>query len=300
MAERNLTSAASALLLRNDAERIASLRNFPFVFYDKANRIRDRLSELLDQPRSHRPQSMLIAGATNNGKTMLVNKFLSSRPIDNDPKANRSEAKVLYIQMPPVPDQRQFYLSILQKLECPVRTTTALGGLQSLTMKILETVNTKMLIIDEIHNIYAGRFEQQRAFLNILRYISNEHHINIVCCGIENSVRALQYDEQLANRFEHWTLPRWGFNDTSRKLLATLETTLPLRHQSHLANPDTMRCIISLSEGTIGEIARLITSAAQRAIATQRERIDVELVGELGWVPPSQRRREAERVLGLS
>ncbi|MET3712661.1 hypothetical protein ABIC65_003379 [Sphingomonas trueperi] len=299
MTQRKLSRAASKLLSSSNEVRIASLCQMPFIQYDLATRIRDRLSEILAQPHSHRPRSMLIAGATNNGKTMLVSKFVAAQPINKDPAAEATLVEVLYVQMPPVPDQRQFYLSILRKLDCPVRSTASLGTLQALTMKILSVVKTKMIVIDEIHNIFAGRFEQQRSFLNVLRFISNENSISLVCCGIEISVRALQYDEQLANRFEHWALPKWGYNDLSRRLLATMESTLPLHNASQLADRANMQLIISLSEGTIGEIGHLVSAAAHRAILTGKEKIDADLLAELSWIPPSQRRREAERVLGL-
>lgn len=300
MHDRRLTIRARELLQECDATRIEAVQTFPFVQYSIAKRIRKRLDELLAQPRSLRPASMLIAGPTNNGKTMLVNKFKEAYPLVDDPASLSLDAQVLYLQMPPSPEPRQFYLAILRALNSPVRTTAVLSHLQSQTVRLLTIAKVKILIIDEIHNILGGRFEQQRSFLNLLRYLSNENQIHIVCCGIPTAVRALQSDEQLANRFEHWALPRWRNDDSTRKLLNTIEMTLPLKFESNISKSDCMGRILGLSEGTIGEIMRLLSAAAQEAISTGHELIDVDLLDKMQWIPPSERRQAAERVLGLS
>ena len=40
-----------------------------------------------------------------------------------------------------------------------------------------------MLVIDELHNILAGCHDQQREFLNVLRFLGNELKIRIVGVG---------------------------------------------------------------------------------------------------------------------
>lgn len=298
-AERRLTPAARQLLDASDAERLAALKNQPFVSYPTAKRIRDRLEGLLTERRTHRPASLLIAGATNNGKTMLVQKFVNAHPFVNKPDADALEAQVIYLQMPPTPDPRQLFLAILDRLDAPVRRTAALAQLQSQALKLLILTKVKIVVIDEIHNIHAGRYNQQRGFLNLLRYISNELQVNLVCCGISTAAQALQSDEQLANRFEHWPLPKWRPDNQTSSLLNTIEMTLPLREESNLSDSPILNRIVALSEGTIGEIFRLISLAAAEAIMSGNEKIDADLLDKLRWIPPGNRRQAAERALGL-
>ncbi len=295
---RELTATAQGLLSCSDTERISSLAREPFVSYGTAKRILTRMDALLQSPRSHRPASMLIAGATNNGKTMLVRRFTDANPPVFEDDADAISCPVLYIQMPPTPDARQFYLAILQKLNVPIQRTAVLSHVQAQTLKICRIVGLKVLIIDEIHNIHGGRIEQQRQFLNLLRYISNELEIHLIGCGLASALRALQSDEQLTNRFEHWPLPIWRGDKACRVLFNTIESTLPLRQRSSLSETDTMERILGLSGGTIGEIVRLIREAAETAIRSGAERIDTDLLDGLGWVPPEDRRRAAEAVLG--
>jgi len=61
-----------------------------------------------------------------------------------------------------------------------------------------------------------------------------------------------------------------------------------------------MQQILRLSEGSIGEIVRLISTAATEAIRSGKERIDASLLDELRWIAPGDRRQVAERALGLA
>jgi len=296
--ERRLTPATQAIIDAPASIRLEALKAQPFVAYATAKRISARLEELLNSAKSHRPASMLISGPTNNGKTMLVNRFINLHPVDDDPTADAITAKVLYVQMPPTPDPRQFYTSLLDRLNAPIRRTSILSQLQSQTLRLFEAIGLKVLIIDELHNMHSGRIEQQRAFLNLLRYISNERQIHLVGCGLITAVRALQSDEQLSNRFEHWPLPKWTSENGTRALLNTLEMTLPLKQESSLSGAGLMGRILALSGGTIGEIVRLVTAAAEEAIQSGAERIDLPLIDGLQWIPPDERRRAAELSLG--
>lgn len=84
-----------------------------------------------------------------------------------------------------------------------------------------------------------------------------------------------------------------------KALLNTIETVLPLQKQSGLSDPELINRIVGLSEGTIGEIVRLILSAACEAIRSGQEFVDNVLIDELRWIPPSERRTAAEHVLGV-
>ncbi|MHB8461027.1 MAG: hypothetical protein ACYDA1_00120 [Vulcanimicrobiaceae bacterium] len=48
-----------------------------------------------------------------------------------------------------------------------------------------------------------------------------------------------------------------------------------------------------MSEGTIGEIATVLTKAAVLAVETKHEQIDAKLLDKIDYVTPSQRKRRA-------
>jgi hypothetical protein len=60
---------------------------------------------------------------------------------------------------------------------------------------------------------------------------------------------------------------------------------------------DMARYLLARSEGTIGELARLLTAAAVAAVESGEERIDHRTLTMADYVGPSERRRLFEREL---
>jgi hypothetical protein len=114
--------------------------------------------------------------------------------------------------------------------------------------------------------------------------------------GIKDALRAIQTDPQLANRFEPIGLPRWTLDREFRMLLMSFEQVLPLRNPSNLAGKELATVLFSMSEGTIGELANLLSIAAAAAIRTGREQIDEAVLKQMGWVRPSERKASVERM----
>src|ERR1700693_2806873 len=158
------------------------------------------------------------------------------------------------------------------------------------TLRLLETVNVKVLVIDEIHHVLAGPMLKQRQFLNVIKYLGNELQIPLVAVGTQDAFNAIHTDPQLANRFEPAILPRWIMGDEYLRLLASFESLLPLERPSMLIEPALALKILSLSEGTIGEIATLIQRAALYAIEHNIEQITSVGLDGCGYIPPSRRR----------
>src|SRR6266571_4329258 len=124
----------------------------------------------------------------------------------------------------------------------------------------------RVRILDEVHNLLGGSSAQQRTFRNVLRSLGNTLRIPLVCVGTREAYLAMRSDEQLENRFEPFTLPRWQADADYASLLASFEATFPLRYPSHLSQPPLSTHILAQSEGTIGEISTFLTRAATLAI----------------------------------
>jgi hypothetical protein len=151
----------------------------------------------------------------------------------------------------------------------------------------------KVLIIDEIQHVLAGPLLRQRAFLNVIQHLGNELQLPIVAVGTQDAFNAIQTDPQLANRFEPVILRRWTMGEDYLRLLASFEKALPLEHRSELLQTAMAIKILSLSEGTIGEISALVCRAAIAAIETGTERITIASLERCDYVAPSERRRAA-------
>lgn len=276
--------------------RIRRIRTDRWIAYARAQAALVAIEDLLSYPKRTRMPNIVLVGPTNNGKTMIVERFRRGHlPTEADVTPNGTAViPVLKVQMPAGADERRFFGAILDSLglRSPARERT-IAAQQDEAIRTMRTTQVQLLIVDEIHNVLSGTRVQQRRMLNVFRWMGNELQIPLVAVGTAEASRALQSDEQLANRFEPFVLPPWRYGDEYQRLLSTLEAVLPLKNPSHLADPIIARKILSLSEGILGEILTIVTRAAVRAVATGTEAITEDVLAETVFTPPSERRRVA-------
>ncbi|MET3176521.1 UNVERIFIED_ORG: hypothetical protein ABIB52_004396 [Arthrobacter sp. UYCu721] len=186
---------------------------------------------------------------------------------------------------------------MLAALGAPTGPRRRVADLEQLTLAVLRRVGVRVLVIDELHNVLAGRADVRREFLNLLRFLGNELRIPLVGVGTREAYLAIRSDDQLENRFEPMTLPLWETNADLSSLLASFSSSFPLRMHSNLAAEDMARYLLTRSEGTIGELASLLTEAAVAAVDSGEESINHRTLTLAGYDGPSVRRRKFEREL---
>lgn len=294
---KHLSDSTKEVVEKSLEDRISWLYQSRWIGYSQAIECQNKLNNLLSIPRIHRMPNILLLGHTNNGKTSIVQRFLERNPIQVRPNEESAFIPVVYTQAPPVPDEGRFYNSILEQMFAPFKATDHVSKRQSQVINILKSVETKVIIIDEIHHIIAGHYEKQRQFLNVIKYLGNELRACIVGVGTKEALRAIQSDPQLANRFEPIPLPKWQLNKDFQQLLASFERVLPLKEPSKLHQPELAKKLLHLSEGTIGELSSLLNRLTEKAVYNGREKIDIDLLLNINWVAPSDRRKVAEKLL---
>lgn len=297
MTLNHLLPSARAIAALSSEERIAKLRSDHWIGYSHAEQALIRLEDLLSCPKRVRMPNMLIIGPTNNGKTMIVEKFRRQHlPYESEDRGHEI-VPVLMVQMPSDPTIKRFYSAIIAALGSPVTTYTTLVMSEMIALKLLRTTQTKVLIIDEIHNILAGGPYKQREFLNVLRFLGNELQLSIVGVGIKDAYLAIRSDDQLENRFEPLVLPLWSNDHEFMRLLASFQSILPLQSLSDLLDNDVRTLILTRSEGTIGEIVSLLTKATCAVIRSGKEYIDYKTLEQIDYRSPTERRRLYESML---
>ncbi|MFC6369788.1 TniB family NTP-binding protein [Nonomuraea thailandensis] len=273
------------------AERLARVRADRWIGYTRATQALDQLHTLLDWPAKQRMPNLLVIGPTNNGKSMIVEKFRRSHPPISHPETE--EIPVLVVQMPSDPHVGRFYTALLTALGAPLRPRQRLAELEQL----LRQAAVRMLVIDELHNVLAGRDGVRREFLNLLRFLGNELKIPLVGVGTRDAYLVIRSDDQLENRFAPFVLPRWEAGREASMLLASFAAAFPLRRPSYLATAEMTDYLLARSEGTIGELAALLTEAAAAAIESGEEAITQRTLLLAGYAGPTERRRKFEREL---
>ena len=291
----HLQVSAQAAARLPDAERIKRIRSDRWIGYPRAQTALAKLETFYDWPAKQRMPNLLLVGPTNNGKSMIIEKFRRRHPPVSEP--DREHIPVLSVQMPSDPSVSRFYAALLDATGSPQQPRRRLADQERLALSILRSVGIRMLVVDELHNVLSGRDNSRREFLNLLRFLGNELRIPLVGVGTRDAYLAIRSDDQLENRFEPITLPRWKEDADALSLLASFASSFPLRKRSTIATSEMASYLLARSEGTIGELTLLLTEAAVAAVDSGEEAINHRSLSLAAYTGPSERRRLFEREL---
>lgn len=291
-----LTESAKAAAQLPDEQRIKKIISEHWIGYTRAMPVIHKLEMLCNHPVKVRMPNLLITGPTNNGKTMIIEKFRrnqqnKSHEIEKNLYQDAENIPIVFVQMPPEPNVVRFYSMLLKAINTPLCRTNRLIDFEQMTLNIFKKVGVRILIIDELHNLLSGSTQKQQIFLNLLRFLGNELRISLVGVGTKDAYLAIRSDDQLENRFEPQVLPRWEYGEEYLRLLASYVKTMPLRQPSIITQPSVAEFILEKSEGTIGEIVMLLKNAAQLAIESKEECINLSVLTQAHYLSPSQRRK---------
>ncbi|WP_225320910.1 TniB family NTP-binding protein [Streptomyces luteolifulvus] len=291
----HLRPAAQQIARLPDAERLRYVRADRWIGYPRATEALGRLETLLSWPSKQRMPNLLLIGPTNNGKSMIVEKFRCGHPPVSHP--DREEIPVLVVQMPSEPSVIRFYTAMLAALGAPLRARYRVADLEQAVLRLLRAAEVRVLVIDELHNVLGGSGDKRRECLNLLRYLGNELRIPLVGVGTRDDYLAIRADDQLENRFAPLTLARWEADVDACSLLASFAASFALRRPSPIATAEMAGYLLTRSEGTIGELAHLLTDAAVAAIESGEEAINQRTLLLAPYAGPTERRRLFEREL---
>jgi hypothetical protein len=280
-------------------KRMALLRHDRWIGYPRARQVLDRLDDFLNWPARQRMPNGLIIGPTNNGKSMLIEKFRQSRMRRGagSGRMNAETLPIVVVQTPSEHSVTRFYAMLLTAAGAPLRPRMRTNELEHLSLRVLRAVGTRILIIDELHNALGAKGDGRREFLNLIRFLGNELKIPIVGVGTREAYLTIRADDQLENRFEPMILSVWEEGDEFLSLLASFAALLPLRQPSEIATPEMARYILTRTGGTIGEISALLTAAAFSAVESGEEALNRRTLLAAAYSGPLERRHAFERAL---
>jgi hypothetical protein len=278
----HLTVTAAECLSESNANRIRAIFAERWVYYPRAGHVLQILKRLLEHPRTTRMPSIAIYGDSGMGKTMIMEKFRREHPPLFDGEAGVERTRVLALQMAGKPGERRLYAQILAALGAPQSPRAAIVDLEQVALRLMRAVDVHVLVLDEVHNILAGTFREQRIVLNTLRYLSNELKISLVCFGVSEAREAISGDVQLARRFEEFPLSRWSAEGGFEELVLAIIRNLPLR-QPTILSVRAVRKILQVTDGITAKVFRMLNELAVDAIETGAERITDEAIER--WRP---------------
>lgn len=268
--------------LMTQNERINHIRSDHWIAFDRATIVLNRLTSLMEMPRQSRMPGLMVYGSSGIGKTMIAKRMASKYPTRYNSDLGTTKTPVLLVQAPPAPDERRFYQHILSLIGAPMWGRRTVSELEVRTLNHLQDMDLKMLMIDEVHNLLAGSYREQRRFLNMLRFIANELSVSLVVFGVNEALDAVRGDDQLARRLDEHFLPLWEDDVEFSRLIQTLIAAMALEKRSGLTVA-SLRTILKVSGGVTSRVFIMIKSLAIDAIHSGEERITDEAVAT--WQP---------------
>ena len=276
------------LVTASNQERTEFLDEPRWVGYAVANKIIDNLVSLMNKPKRPRMFNLLVVGDSNNGKTTLIRHFYDLYGRGFVDSQSDGVIPVLLAESPPSANEKELYISLLERFCIPYRATDSIAKLRYQTIHLFREFKVKMLIIDEFHSLLIGTPRQQRQVMNAIKMLCNELQIPIVGVGTRDAIRVLHTDPQHASRFDVAELPTWKLDKEFQKLLFQFQGILPLKKCSNLQSPELATKIHTISGGNLGNIHRLLTACAVEAITTGTEQITLDIIEHNAWVQPTQ------------
>lgn len=288
----HLSPNALKMLERSPKERVDYVKKDSWIPYAAADDILRQLEDLLTHPKVGRMPFMAICSRTNNGKSRIIEHFVERHAADDNIAGATIHLPVLRIQCPGSPDEARLYDEFFRRVFIKVRPTMSARERQSVVFGVLSDINVRMLIIDEVNFAESGTVAKQKTFLNALRALSIELRIPIVMAGTEEMMRVIRTIPAFENRAIPVFLPLWGCDLEFRHLLASFESSIPLKYPSSLSTKKFAILIHARCEGTIGELKLLLGKLTELAIKSGAERITEDMIDRCGYKSPSIRKRE--------
>jgi hypothetical protein len=251
-----------------------------WVSYPRAERILSRLDELMYLPARVRMQNVLIHGNSGAGKSMIIEKFIRSHSLEMD--GEDASRPIVSMQMPPLPTLRSFFSELLRSLDCTVIIGSRISELEHDTLRQLKKARPRLLAIDEIHHLLACTPREQRAALNVLKFLSNELRVSIVALGTSEALHVMRTDPQIASRFQSCALLSWTANDDLRRFLAGFLQQLDVDGNDVVNNRVAIDYILDLTSGVTGRIVELVRLSARCAVRRDSRTVTIDLLQEAG------------------
>ena len=271
----HLTDDAGAMLPESIDERVYFIRSKRWIADPKAIEILGHLNDLLKHPRTTRMPSIAVFGDSGMGKSMLVEKFKDDHSQSAHAWPHKPRSKLLVVEIAGRPSERRLFAQILAVLGAPQSPRATIAELERTTIRLLEDLGVQVLVLDEIHNVLAASWREQRVVFNTLRNLSNVLKLSLVCFGIMEARQAINGDVQLARRFDSFLLPRWMAGKEFEQLVLAIVRNLPLKEPSVLTVKGLRRILLA-SDGVSARIFRMLNDVAVEVIETGAERITDE------------------------
>lgn len=287
--ENRLDEETQKHLEKSVKERKGYIQGSIFIPYPETVKILKRFQDLVEHTTNDRMPNILLVAETNMGKSAILREFELRNPIYKLPGIG-PQLKILYFQAPVKADESRLYSAILERLNHPHNDSDIASNKLKQVKKLIQALDIRVLVIDELHNIAPATATKQREFLVILKYLCNELKICLICAGTPEVWNVVSFDPQLSNRFEPILLKSWTTKpEDFIAFLKAYERRLPLKETSNISQRSIATEIFKLGEGLLGEYVTILKKSAIYVLESGEEKITLETLSKIDYIRPSNR-----------
>lgn len=278
----HLTERAKSIVLLQGHERIDYLVKWMWIYSEAAEQVEGICKRMLSFNHPNQAPCLLVTGPSGIGKTSMI-AYLRRHVF---PKNN----SVVFFDSRRCLTYKSFLLKFAQQLNIGIseHSKKTCAELEVELDTACRLCGLKYLVVDNIHDLMRGSRGDQRNVLTFLRELSASNQpVSLFCFSIDKFAIALRSDEQLEGRFTVYSVPLWRNDAELVSFLCTLESELPLKKPSDLASSKKIEFLLQHSGGITKKIIEAIKHAAIAAIASQQEKITLDML-RLGGSKPFQ------------
>lgn len=255
----------AAIIGASNAERIAHINADRWLGYDAAVSVLKELDDLLVHPRVLKMPCKLITADSDNGKTALLDRFVTKHAAAAD-ESDDPHVPLVRFDAPSFPDEGLLYSNILTGLNVAHRPNAPPEVLRAILVERITELKVRMLLSDEFHNISSHRDKRTREFLIALKGLLNTLCIPLVAAGTQEAVAVIAADRQFPSRFQSLHLPNWRENPLQGlRLLAGFGAWLPFREPSRLHTREIASSILPRCN-VVGDFVAIVKGSAILAV----------------------------------
>jgi len=226
---------------------------------------------------------LMLVGPRRSGKTTILQRYIARHPRQTDGDADRRP--VTYVEVPAKCRLNSVAEAVLRALG-DLRPSK--GSLPERTARILhhmEMQQVGMLIFDEFQHLIEPNSEKvDYDVADWVKSLVNASKLPILLSGKPSATRVLKANDQLYDRNQGiLRVAPFDWDDKVsrlefRRILAEFEPKLRFSCEHLLSSPDTAHRIFCATEGLIGKVVRLFTTAL---LLAEEEGLQVMSVGLL-------------------
>ncbi|MDT5061707.1 MAG: hypothetical protein QOH63_2166 [Acidobacteriota bacterium] len=234
---------------------------------------------------SAEPQCLFVTGLQGVGKTTMYERY--ERMHLRAETEDGTIVPVLSSAIPVPATVKSLSTTLLEHIGDPAAERGTIINQTFRLKKLIKACGVELIILDEFQHVIDR--DSTKVLLTVsdwLKTLLNETKVPIILIGMPSSVVILDANPQLRRRFtarqslEPFGWKTEGHEDEFRKLLKMIDSRLPLRQRSNLADVNTAYRFYCATGGFISSIMKLVRRGTALAINEGTEKLLPDILAQ--------------------